>query len=456
MENSKINGFKADDYFISKTYDTNNDAKLQLSEISVWCRDNDMKYNKETKKIVSAAGDYSEYDIENKLDDKKYSMESLKNRYPDSKYKVSEENGQIIVTNKSTGKNVITIYRCADGTAINMFDDDGKSVYFRNYDKNGILFFYDKDNERYFPIAENINAAVSAKKAKLIPTTDVNKLVSNINKITPENIYVLERTYQKAYGESILDYIESEWGLDEKIKNNLIQHLNKCSYEFLKGSKSAPNCKIDNDFKQGKIGDCFFLASIAAIRRSPKGQKILDNIITDNQDGTYTVKFKGADKEYKVGACELLSKNNWVSGDMDVRILEIAAQKHYALGIKYGGFDGAAMDLLLGTCDMWKKLLSPVLSKPDPQKIKELLNNENIVMTAGINPVSKLWGLIVKELPHRAEYKEGIAIAHVYTVLDIDDDNIYLSNPWDTSKTIAIPLDVFDEYWGDVQYTEIK
>ena len=138
MENSKINGFKADDYFISKTYDTNNDAKLQLSEISVWCRDNDMKYNKETKKIVSAAGDYSEYDIENKLDDKKYSMESLKNRYPDSKYKVSEENGQIIVTNKSTGKNVITIYRCADGTAINMFDDDGKSVYFRNYDKNGI------------------------------------------------------------------------------------------------------------------------------------------------------------------------------------------------------------------------------------------------------------------------------------------------------------------------------
>ena len=457
MENNNVKGFKVDGHFIPKTYDKNKDAQLQLSEISVWCRDNDMKYDKETKKIISAAGDYSEYDIENKLDDKKYSLESLKQRYPDSKYAIKEPvENLIVVTNKSTCKKVLTIYKNINGTLIDMFDGDGKSAYYRSYDKNGSLLFYDKDNHRHFPIAENIYAAVSAKKGSLIPTTDVNKLVSNINKLTPENIYVLERTYQKAYGESILDSIESEWGLDEKIKNNLIQHLNKCSYEFLKGSKSAPNCKIDNDFKQGKIGDCFFLASIAAIRRSPKGQKILDNIITDNQDGTYTVKFKGADKEYKVGACELLSKNNWVSGDMDVRILEIAAQKHYALGIKYGGFDGAAMDLLLGTCDMWKKLLNPVLSKPDPQKIKELLNNENIVMTAGINPVSKLWGLIVKELPHRAEYKEGIAIAHVYTVLDIDDDNIYLSNPWDTSKTIAIPLDVFDEYWADVQYTEIE
>lgn len=45
--------------------------------------------------------------------------------------------------------------------------------------------------------------------------------------------------------------------------------------------------------------------------------------------------------------------------------------------------------------------------------------------------------------------------AHAYAVVDIDDNNIYLKNPWSTDKTIAIPLDIFNEYWGMVQYTEI-
>ncbi len=457
MENNKVNGFKVDGHFIPKTYDKNSDAQLQLSEISVWCRDNDLKYDKETKKIISAAGDYSEYDIENKLDDKKYSLESLKQRYPDSKYDISENStGAIVVTDKTTGKKVIRINKDANGTYIDMFDKDGKSAYFRNYDKDGNLKFYDKDGQRHYPIADNIYAAVSAKKGKLIPTTDVNKLVSNIRKISPENIYEIAKAYEDTFGESILDSIENEWGLDEKIKNNLIQYLNKCSYEKLEALGEIPNCKIDKGFKQGRIGDCFFLSSIAAVQRSPKGQEILDNMITDNHDGTYTVKFKGADEEYKVGAMELLSKDNWASGDLDVRILEIAAQKHYTLGIKYGGNPSLVMELLLGTGDMWKNLGRAYSPKPDPQKIKELLNNENIVMTAGINPLSKLWGLIMKDVPEDAEYKEDIATAHAYAIVDIDDKNIYLKNPWDTDKTIAVPLDVFEEYWVGVQYTEIE
>ena len=76
-------------------------------------------------------------------------------------------------------------------------------------------------------------------------------------------------------------------------------------------------------------------------------------------------------------------------------------------------------------------------------------------MTASIGPFSKLWGLIVKDVPEDAKYKDDIATAHAYAVVDIDDKNIYLKNPWYTEKTISIPLDVFSEYWGCVQYTEI-
>lgn len=76
-------------------------------------------------------------------------------------------------------------------------------------------------------------------------------------------------------------------------------------------------------------------------------------------------------------------------------------------------------------------------------------------MTASINPFSKLWGYIVKDIPKDADYKEDVGTAHAYAVVDIDDNNIYLKNPWSTDKTIAIPLDIFNEYWGMVQYTEI-
>ena len=46
---------------------------------------------------------------------------------------------------------------------------------------------------------------------------------------------------------------------------------------------------------QGNIGDCYFLASLAAVAQT-QPEKIRD-AITDNHDGTYTVAFPGAKGE---------------------------------------------------------------------------------------------------------------------------------------------------------------
>ena len=104
-------GFRIDGHFIPISYDTNNDRKLQSTELSIFCRDNDLKYDNKTNKIISAAGDYSDYDSENKLDDEKYSLENLKKRYPEAKYTIDNSNGTITVINKETGKKVITIIK---------------------------------------------------------------------------------------------------------------------------------------------------------------------------------------------------------------------------------------------------------------------------------------------------------------------------------------------------------
>jgi len=450
-------GFKISGFFIPKTYDTNSDKKLSASEINIFCADNSLKYDDKTQKITVAIDDYSQNDL--KLEPKKYSIENLKQRYPSDKYRINERPGLITVVDKNTDITLLRITKDSHGTYIDMCDEEGRSVYFRNYDKNGTLLFYDdQNNNRHYPIAENIYKAVSTKKAKMIPTTDVNKLVLNVKRITSENIVSITDHYEEEYGQSLYEAIKNEWGLEDNIKNKLIEYLNKCAAEVMtNGCYQEPvNCKIDGDFYQGKIGDCWFLASIAAVRRSPKGQEILNNMITDNKDGTYTVKFKGTDKEYTVNAYEVLSKKNYAKGDLDVRILEIAAEKHRITGIKYGGNTAGGLELLLGTGDKWKNLGRNFVSKPTPEKIKKLLENPNVVMSCAINPYSKLWGLIVKDIPDEADYKSEVATAHGYAIVGIDDENIHIQNPWHTSKTIKIPLDVFEEYWGCVQYTEIE
>lgn len=449
-------GFKISGFFIPKTYDTNSDKKLSASEINIFCADNSLKYDDKTKKITVAIDDYSQNAL--KLEPKKYSIENLKQRYPSDKYRINESPGLITVVDKNTNITLLQITKDSHGTYIDMYDEEGRSVYFRNYDKNGTLLFYnDQDNNRFCPIAENIYEAVSAKKAKIIPTTDVNKLILNVKRITSENIVSITDLYEEKYGQNIYEAIKNEWGLEDNIKNKLIEHLNKCAAEVMtNGCHQEPvNCKIDSDFYQGQIGDCGFLASIAAVRRSPKGQAILNNMITDNKDGTYTVKFKGTDKEYTVNAYEVLSKKNFATGDLDVRVLEIAAEKHRIIGIKYGVYPASGLELLLGTGDKWKNLGRNFVSKPTPEKIKKLLENPSVVMLCSTIPDS-IRGLIVKDIPDEADYKSEIETSHAYAIVGIDDENIHIQNPWDTSKTVKIPLDVFEEYWRCVEYTEIE
>lgn len=47
-----------------------------------------------------------------------------------------------------------------------------------------------------------------------------------------------------------------------------------------------------DDVRQGGLGDCYFAAAMAAIAATPAGQRMLQQMIHDNEDGTYTVTFK--------------------------------------------------------------------------------------------------------------------------------------------------------------------
>lgn len=86
---------------------------------------------------------------------------------------------------------------------------------------------------------------------------------------------------------------------------------------------------IIGDFQQGDAGDCWFLAEIKFVSNTPEGAEIIKNSIKNNNNGTFTVTFKGApNKNYPVTEKEIRkSKDKFSDGDKDVRILEIAADK---------------------------------------------------------------------------------------------------------------------------------
>lgn len=71
---------------------------------------------------------------------------------------------------------------------------------------------------------------------------------------------------------------------------------NQCSPERIQEYRD--NIETDNDiiddFRQGKRGDCYLLATLDSIRRTKDGQDILKENVSQNSDGSYTVTLPGA------------------------------------------------------------------------------------------------------------------------------------------------------------------
>ena len=152
-------------------------------------------------------------------------------------------------------------------------------------------------------------------------------------------------------------------------------------YTEYQANTAAANGRID-DFKQGKRGDCYFLAAIYSVCAPnadgtlTEGEKELMKNIRHNGDGSYTVKLPGAlevkkyyesnfekDKvaisgEYTITAAAVkkamnLAGKSYAYGDIEVILLELAMEAYRAeiiatrsaLGLGSGRWDVAGAQL---------------------------------------------------------------------------------------------------------------
>ncbi|MFH2202219.1 MAG: C2 family cysteine protease [Elusimicrobiota bacterium] len=78
---------------------------------------------------------------------------------------------------------------------------------------------------------------------------------------------------------------------------------------FVKGSDDATPVKLD-DVAQGYLGDCYYLASLAAVAQ--KKPQVIQNMIKDNKDGTYTVTlYTDDDRDGKLTAEKFVIDNQF-------------------------------------------------------------------------------------------------------------------------------------------------
>lgn len=235
------------------------------------------------------------------------------------------------------------------------------------------------------------------------------------------------------------------------------------------------------DFKQGTLGDCWLLSGLKSLSVTPIGVDIIRNSITQNEDGTVSVNFKGVNKSYTITEDEFnkardeavvspdgVREKKYSSGDADVLLFEIAMDKlkneiaegkvgfglpNYAKIVVNkenpieGGAGGQLYYLLTGkdscgisTTGAKNPVTSEILFKDNKDKLNEFLekysiDNKKYAVAFGVEKE-----ISVKDLTGK-DY--NLKPKHEYAVEGTFSGNIIISNPHNSARKIVIPQSEF-------------
>ncbi len=242
----------------------------------------------------------------------------------------------------------------------------------------------------------------------------------------------------------------------------------------LYGDKNDPLKSINPDaIKQGSIGNCYFLASLAAVAKS--NPESIKNMIKDNGDGTYTVTFPGAkDEPITVKAPTQAEQGLYNHGSPNgtwASVMEKAygeyCQKHFyrrspfnlgggdtpAEGADGGGRTGSVTELLTGNSSDTDMLIVTSQATTAAKLEKAFSGNPPKAVTAGINK-----GIL-------SDYTDDkFFTGHAYSIVGFEPDGkgggtVTVRNPWggannSTSGTIKISLEKFMKNFSDINYEQ--
>lgn len=233
------------------------------------------------------------------------------------------------------------------------------------------------------------------------------------------------------------------------------------------GTSTLANGKIDNEFKQGGVGDCWFLASIKALSMKPKGLQILNDSLKVDDKGNVTVHLKGVNKTYTISREEIENARELSTGDADVRALEIAVNRYLREDYKEkngerASFDGNHANMAYRILTGKGEHFFPIGSRGDtlvnPEYYgdgmdEDLLDSFN--KKDRIVCVSSGSGTNMNISCAGNNQNVTLYSGHAYTVSRTDSKYVYLINPWDTSVEIPIERKDFLGFFDNVDQFDL-
>ncbi|MEI7498385.1 MAG: C2 family cysteine protease [Candidatus Falkowbacteria bacterium] len=294
---------------------------------------------------------------------------------------------------------------------------------------------------------------------------------------------------------------EAREHLSQVLDDRGLMTMSKTEYEEFFGSTDFG---IHSDLKQQNVGDCYAVAAIHAMRCSPNFELLVRTSMKKNKDGTWDVKIPLLDKNgqtVNITPEELLPQRNEkflqkkgkYSVDLRPKLRPAAGKEGFLvleaayIKLKFGEVDRLAAEG--GQGEEFLKQLGGDSFKTY-NIISSRFNNEGEFETPGLKTLSGEDGYlldyflenfdpethmatvntkffneknvvasIIKKLGfYREDGSSNFFVpGHAYSLSCVDKINktVTVNNPWNTTKKIEIPFDIFKNTFSDIRAIRI-
>ena len=232
--------------------------------------------------------------------------------------------------------------------------------------------------------------------------------------------------------------------------------LNEAAYGLFNEDKGV-NGKIDEAVFQGNSGDCWLISGILSLSYTPEGEKLIQDAISINPDGSYNVTFNGVDKTYKITKEELeaanknsflngigMANSEYSTGDDDMLLIELAMEKLvYENDIPIETIEGITGGSAYYLYQLFTKNDVEYALGDNENEVKYLIdyyyqNQDTSAATLGVG-----------------DGFAGLEDDHAYAVKSVNPNYIELANPWDTTENIKVSIKDLAKNFGKYDFSVV-
>ena len=230
------------------------------------------------------------------------------------------------------------------------------------------------------------------------------------------------------------------------------------------------------DIRQGALGDCWYIAALKSVAAADPS--VIENAITDNGNGTYTVRLyhDGKPVDITVTGDEVINRDgkqgfarSTDTGEKWPQIMEKAlAAYEGSYGAIEGGSAGIGMEVITGK----PSTFTPTSDVSAADLKAELDRGHAVTLHSQPKPRWPWWPNRTDPLydpkstkdPERKYLWEPLAYSHAYQVTAVDladpndpsDDTVTVQNPWYPDKPMTLPYEEWKRGFSGVFTNPVK